>query len=166
MIVRISNRPGSFSGYQRDCAAGRVLAKLRLFPRWVKRRPKAVLPDLPQIARRQTSILSPVLRRLVAPEMPSLPCSSEACSQLTAGLSQTSGGPGSKASALRPVSTIAPRRGSAIPTSVDILQVALLKSPSETHIHSSRIRLTASKLCVPKPPHSGSPHQNSQFWFA
>jgi hypothetical protein len=80
MIVRISNRPGSFSGYQRDCAAGRVLAKLRLFPKWVKRRPKAVLPDLPQIARRQTSILSPVLRRLVAPEMPSLPCSSEACS--------------------------------------------------------------------------------------
>jgi hypothetical protein len=43
----------------------------------------------------------------VAPEMPSRPCSSEARSQVAAGSSQTTGGPESKASALRPASTIA-----------------------------------------------------------
>jgi hypothetical protein len=51
-------------------------------------------------------ISSPIWRRLVAPETPSLPCSSEARSEVAAGSSQTSGGPESKASALRRASTI------------------------------------------------------------
>jgi hypothetical protein len=50
---------------------------------------------------------SPMLRRFVGPELPSLPCSSEARSQVAAGSSQTSGGPESKASAFRPASTMA-----------------------------------------------------------
>jgi hypothetical protein len=42
--------------------------------------------------------------RLVAPETANLPCSSEARPWVATGSSQTSGGPESKASALRPAS--------------------------------------------------------------